>query len=441
MELTDFFLARIAQYNPQMNAFITVAAEPARAEARRADDDLARGTVRGPLHGIPLALKDLFDMRGLPTTAGSKILHGHIPADDAYVTARLRDAGAVLLGKLNMHEWAFGVTNDNPHFGRAKNPWDVECVPGGSSGGSAAAVAARFCLGALGSDTGGSIRIPASLCGVTGIKPTYGRVSLRGVVPLSWSLDHAGPLAQTAEDCARILQVIAGYDPLDPVSARVPVPDFSTTLTQPLTGWRIAAPSGYFAAHVDEEILSAVDAALALLTGCGATRVEKNMPFVEELYRTNRLTLPVEAAAYHSEYLATRAQDYGADVRERLRAGAATAAADYVRARRRQVELTRALELYFSDVELLATPTTPVAAPRAGGDAAALAQRLTAFTAPFNLAGFPAISVCCGFTRTGLPMGLQFVARPWQEALLLQAAHQYQCLTDWHARRPPHDGR
>ena len=436
LELTDFFLARITSLNPTLNAFITVTADSAMAEAQHADEELAHGTDRGALHGLPLALKDLFDTRGVLTTAGSKILRDRIPADDAAVTARLRMAGAVLLGKLNMHEWAYGVTNDNPHFGPTRNPWDLDRIPGGSSGGSAAAVSARLCLGAMGSDTGGSIRLPSALCGVTGFKPTFGRVSLRGVIPLSWSMDHAGPLAQTAEDCALLLQSIAGYDPLDPGSVDAPVPDYTAALNQSLTNVRLAAPSGYFAAGVDAEILDAVQIATRVLVDRGAVTTLKELPFGEDMFLTNRTVLSAEAAAFHQEHMQKQAGDLGVDVLVRLQNGAAIPTADYVRGRRHQVELRRALELYFSDVDLLVTPTTRVAAPRFGSDAVAMSQHLTPFTAPFNLTGFPAISVPCGLTGQGLPIGLQLVARPWHEALLLQAAHQYQLATDWHKRKP-----
>ncbi len=439
LELTDFFLVRIESLQPTLNAFITVTAQAARAEARRADHELARGGTRGALHGIPFALKDLFDTRDVLTTAGSKIFCERVPTEDAAVTARLREGGAVMLGKLNLHEWAYGVTNDNPHFGRTRNPWDLDRIPGGSSGGSAAAIAARLCLGAFGSDTGGSIRIPSALCGVTGIKPTYGRVSLRGVIPLSWSNDHAGPLAQTAEDCALLLQSVAGYDALDPSSVDTPVPDYSAALDQPLAGVRLAMPSGYFSEQVDPEILNAVQEATGVLADCGAAivREPRNVPFAEDSFQTNRTVLSAEAATFHRERLQTRAGDFGADVLMRLRSGAGISTADYAWARRRQVELRRSLELYFSEVDLLAMPTTRAVAPRFKSNGIAMAQHLTAFTAPFNLTGFPAISLPCGLTREGLPIGLQLVGRPWEEARLLQVAHQYQLATDWHKRQPP----
>ncbi len=437
LELTEFFLARAAPLNPLLDAFITLTADVARAQARQADEEFARGVVRSPLQGLPLALKDLFDTREAPTTAGSKIWRDRVPAEDAAVTSRLRDAGAVMLGKTNLHEWAFGVTNSNPHFGATRNPWDPERIPGGSSGGSAAGVAARMCLGALGSDTGGSIRIPAALCGVTGLKPTYGRVSLRGAIPLSWSMDHAGPIAQTAEDCARILQVLAGYDPLDPVSANVPVPDYVAGLNQSLKGIRLARPAGFFTAQVDEEILRAVEEATRVFKSSGAQVVEKDLPFVEEMIDVGRLR-GAEAAAYHRERMEKQPEDFGADVLQRLRSGAAVPMSDYALWKRRQAELTRALELYFQEVDVLITPATRIVAPRLDSftDAVKMAQDLTAFTVPFNLTGFPALVLPCGFTRTGLPIGLQLVAGPWHEAQLLQAGHQFQQLTDWHTRRP-----
>lgn len=437
LELTDFYLARIAQFDSQLHSFILLMAESARAAAQRADDEHAHAVSRGALQGIPLAVKDLFDLRGLPTTAGSKILRDNIAPNDAPAVVNLFAHGAVILGKNNLHEFAFGVTNDNPHYGAVRNPWNLDCIPGGSTGGGAAAVAARLCLGVLGSDTGGSIRIPAALCGITGLKPTYGRVSLRGVVPLSWSNDHAGPLAQTAEDCALILQAVAGYDALDPVSVNVPVPDFSAQLHEPLGGLRFAAPRGYFEENVDAEILDAVRHAERILQDLGAVRIEKELPDALEMFDTNRVTLRVEAAAFHHAWLETRESDYGQDVYTRLKSFQSIRADEYARARRRQAELTRALDLFFDDMDFFITPTTRIPAPRRGGDAVGLAAHLTAFTAPFDVTGVPAISIPCGFTRAGLPMGLQIVGRAWHEARILQVAHQYQRVTDWHMQHPP----
>ncbi|MGE5138864.1 MAG: amidase, partial [Rudaea sp.] len=390
-----------------------------------------------PLQGIPIALKDLFDTCDAPTTAGSAIFRDRIPAEDATVVARLRAAGAVLIGKTNMHEWAYGVTNDNPHFGRAVNPWDPGRTPGGSSGGSAVAVSARLALGALGSDTGGSIRIPSALCGVTGLKPTFGRVSLHGVLPLSEFQDHAGPIAQTAEDCAVLLQAIAGYDPLDPASVDVSVPDYSAALHEPLAGLRLAVPGGYFERNADGAVLDAVETAVSVFSNQGVRVARKEMPFAEAMYETNRTMLLAEAAAVHAGRMQERRDDFGEDVRMRLERGASITATDYVRARRRQAELIRALDLYFSDVDIAVTTTTRTAAEAWGHDAVSAAGSLTGLTGPFDVTGFPAISVPCGFTGDGLPLGLQLIARRWNEGPLLRAAHQYQRATDWHRRRPP----
>ncbi len=436
-ELTGHYFSRIAALDPSLHAFITVTADVARAAARQADEELARGVDRGPLHGIPLVLKDLFDTRDAPTTGGSKIFSERIPTEDATVVSRLRDGGAVLVGKANMHEWAYGVTNDNPHFGRALNPWDTSRTPGGSSGGSAVAVAARLALGALGTDTGGSIRIPASLCGITGMKPTFGRVSLHGVLPLSWFMDHAGPIAQTAEDCALLLQVIAGYDPQDPASVNLPVPDYTAALAQPLKGLRIAVPGGYFSAQVNAGVQAAVDRAVQVFGQQGVVLTDKAMPFAEELFQLNRTMLSADAVAVHKERMEKQGADFGQDVMTRLVRGTSVPTPVYVRARRRRAELIRALTIYFDDVDLLITPTTRSPADRWSQDAVAMSGDATAFTGPFNLAGFPAISIPCGFTSDGLPIGLQLVANRWNEALLLRAAHQYQLVTDWHKRHPP----
>lgn len=436
-ELADFYLERIQRLNPELNAFLTVTAESARAQAARADAQRAGGDVAPALLGIPFALKDLFATQGVRTTAGSRILRAAVPMEDAHVVTRLHQAGSVMLGKLNMHEFAYGATNENPHYGDAKNPWALDRVTGGSSGGSAAAVAARMCLGALGSDTGGSIRIPAALCGVTGIKPTYGRVSLRGVIPLSWSNDHIGPLAQTAEDCALILDAIAGYDPRDPVSVNVPVPDFAAAINEPLRGLRLAAPRGYFESGVADEILRAVADAARVFQDLGAVRVERELDKAVEMFTANRTILRVEAAAYHRGWLESNAADYGEDVRARLASAKTISASEFALARRQQVELTRALELWFSDIDWMLIPTTRIPAPARGSDAVALAQQLTGLTAPFDVTGFPAISIPGGFTSDGLPIGIQLVAQKWNESCILRAAHQFQTVTDWHCRLPP----
>ncbi len=412
-------------------------AEAALQSARQAEAEIRGGDYRGTLHGIPLALKDLYETRGVRTTAGSKFFVDNVPSTDAVAVERLGIAGATLLGKLNMHEIALGVTNNNPHFGACHNPWNLDCTPGGSSGGSAAALAAGLCLGSLGSDTGGSIRIPASLCGVVGLKPTYGRVSLRGVIPLSWSLDHAGPMARRVKDAAVLLQAIAGYDPLDPASVDVQVPDYLAEIEQGVRGWRIALANDGYLKRADAEVLEAVHAAAQVFTRLGAEVTPTGLPNGRDAALNNGLIVTSEAAAFHRQRLAEHPEDFGADVRQRLQTGAAYTSTEYVVARRTQAELRRLFELFFDEYDVLLTPTTPIPAPSLDGpDAVEQARTLTRFTAPFNLTGLPALSLPCGFTRDGLPIGLQIVARPWAEAALLRAGQAYEAATEWHLRRP-----
>ncbi len=445
VELTEALLGRIAQLNPLLNAYIRVTAEEARQEARAAEQRLAawrrsQGATPLPsLLGVPLALKDLFDVRGLPTTAGSPIRAHTIAGEDAAVTARLRAAGAVLLGKLNLHEWALGVTTVNPHFGPARNPWDPDRISGGSSGGSAVAIAARLCLGSVGSDTGGSARIPAALCGVVGLKPTYGRISLRGAVPLSWSLDHAGPMGPRVRDVALLLQALAGYDPDDPASADVPVDDY-LSLEQGVAGLRLGVPVGYFFDDLHPEVEAAVRTAIEVLTGLGMDVREVHLPQAEAAREASNVILLCEAFAYHRDRLRERPEDFGVDVRTRLEAGASMSGSDYALARRTQVEWQRQLARLFEEVDILATPATPIPAPRieesAASGAVSAAFHLARLTRPFNLAGVPALSLPCGFTQDGLPIGLQLISRAWSEATLLRVAYAYEQATPWHSRLP-----
>ena len=437
VELTQAFLRRIEGLDRALNCFITLTAEAALQSARQAEAEIRGGDYRGTLHGIPLALKDLYETRGVRTTAGSKFFADNVPSTDAVAVERLNIAGAILLGKLNMHEIALGVTNNNPHFGACHNPWNLDCTPGGSSGGSAAALAAGLCLGSLGSDTGGSIRIPASLCGVVGLKPTYGRASLRGVIPLSWSLDHAGPMARRVKDVAVLLQAIAGYDPLDPAAVDVQVPDYLAEIDHGVRGWRIALANDGFLKRADAEVLEAVHAAAQVFTRLGAEVIPAGLPNGRDAALNNGLIVTSEAAAFHRQRLAEHPEDFGADVRQRLQTGAAYTSTEYVLARRTQAELRRLFELFFNEYDVLLMPTTPIPAPSLDGpDAVEQARTLTRFTAPFNLTGLPALSLPCGFTRDGLPIGLQIVARPWAEAALLRAGQAYEMATEWHLRRP-----
>ena len=438
LELTQAYLERIERLNPSLNCFITITPELALEQARRAEQALVKsGAESGSLQGIPMALKDLFDTAGILTTAGSSFFAQRVPDQDAEVVTRIWQAGAILLGKLNMHEIALGVTNVNPHYGPCRNPWDTQRVSGGSSGGSAVALAAGLCLGSLGSDSGGSIRIPASLCGVVGLKPTYGRVSLRGVVPLSWHTDHVGPLALTVMDAAILLSVIAGYDPDDPSSLQVPVDDYLTHIQDGVRDWRIALASDAYFDEVDVEIKTAIVAATQTFAELGAQVEPAAFPGARRAAQANGLMVTSDAAAFHRERLESQPHCFGADVLQRLRFGAAYTSTEYIQARRSQTILRRQFEQFFEQYDLLLTPTTPVAAPLIEGpDAVEQARLLTRYTAPFNLTGLPALSLPCGFTRQGLPIGLQLVARPWAEATLLRAAQAYEQATAWHTRIP-----
>jgi aspartyl-tRNA(Asn)/glutamyl-tRNA(Gln) amidotransferase subunit A len=437
VDLVHACLDRIARHDRDLGTFITLTSDSALDEAKRADADLANGVDRGPLHGIPIALKDLYDTAGVRTTAGSRIFADRVPDRDSAVVERLRSAGAVFLGKLNLHEWALGVTNQNPHFGPTCNPWDTSRIPGGSSGGSAVAVASGFCFMSPGSDTGGSIRIPASLCGIAGLKPTHGRVSLRGAIALSWTLDHAGPLARTVGDLALALNAIAGHDPLDPSSSDVPTDDYTSGIEDGVKDVRVVVPTNYFFDDVDPEIGAAVREAARVLSSLGASVTEVALPRAELLVPTQRAILLTDAAAVHREHLRDRAADIGVDVLTRLRTGQTFTGMDYAQARRDRDELRREWFALLRDHDVILSPTTSIAAPpREGQDPVEVAKLLTANTAPFNLTGLPAISVPCGFTQAGLPIGLQLAAGPWREALLLRVASAYEHATSWHERLP-----
>lgn len=451
VELTEALLRRIEALQPRLNAFITVTAETALAEARAAEELAVRKEFRGRLHGVPVALKDLYDVQGVITTAGSVILKNNRAAEDSFVAARLRAAGAVFLGKTLTHEWALGTTSNNPHFGPTRNPWNPACIPGGSSGGNGAGLAAGMFAGSMGSDTGGSIRIPASLCGVVGLKPTRGRVSLRGVTPLAWTLDHAGPMTRSVGDAALMLNVVAGYDPLDPASVRAPEADFAAGLEDGVRGMRIGVPGDHFWDDLHPEVGPAVRAAIGVLSGLGAEvrelpplrpRSGQAMNWAEA-YQANVSILLAEAAAVHADHLQEMPESIGEDVLARLHMGEQVSGPEYAAARRRQAEWIRKLELELEvdagrkGVDVIVTPTTAIpAAPIEGVEGVTAARLLTRLTAPFNLTGLPAISVPCGFTRSGLPIGLQIVGPAWGEAIVLRAARAYEAATPWGERRP-----
>jgi aspartyl-tRNA(Asn)/glutamyl-tRNA(Gln) amidotransferase subunit A len=430
IELTQAHLDRIQQLDQHLNSFITITPELALQQARQAETEILQGNYRGALHGIPLALKDLYETQGIRTTAGSSFFADYIPEADSAVVQKLKEAGAVILGKLNMHEVALGVTNENPHFGGCRNPWDLTCISGGSSGGNAAALAAGLCMGALGSDTGGSIRIPSSFCGVVGFKPTYGRVSLRGVIPLSWNLDHAGPMGRCVKDVAILLQAIAGYDPQDAWSINMPVDDYGATPLSDLRDWRIAvAADDYFtdADVVDKDVLQAVRRAALEFENLGAQVVQVNFPNAWDAAMANGLMTTADAAAFHHQRLSENPQGFGRDVLKRLQTGAAYTSIEYSLARRMQTILRCQFNEFFNEYDLLLTPTTPITASTCGlVDAVDCARLLTRFTAPFNLTGLPALSVPCGWSGLRMPIGLQIVGKSWTEAKVLGAGALYE---------------
>ena len=433
VELTRACLERIEAINPEVNCFLTVTADLALKQARRADSRIRSHAKGQPLLGIPLAYKDLFETRGVRTTAGSLVFRDYIPQEDAVVVRRLRTAGAVMLGKLNMHEIALGLTNVNPHYGACHNPWALDRITGGSSGGSAAAVSAGLCFGALGSDTGGSIRVPAALCGVVGLKPTRGRVSLRGVLPLSWNLDHVGPLGRRVADVALLFQHIAFYDSGDPYCINAPRPEVLKHLGEGIAGWRIALADDDHCRDVDPTVAGAIQAAAAVFTDLGASVTPLPLPELQQAARANPVIITSDGAAFHRQRMQDHLELFGEDIRRRLQTGAAYSSTDYALARHTQTLLKRKFEMLFADYDLLLTPTTRIPAPPIEGpDAIEQASQLTRFTAPFNLTGLPAISLPCGFSTEGLPIGMQLVAAPWAEARLLRAAYAFEQATNWH---------
>ncbi len=442
LELTEAYLRRIEELNPQVNAYITVTAERALEDARRATEELAAGKARGPLHGIPIAHKDLYETAGIRTTGGARIHTNHIPEADCTVARKLREAGTILLGKLNTHEYAFGVTTNNPHFGPTRNPWDLERIPGGSSGGAGAAIAAGLATATTGSDTGGSIRMPASVCGVVGLKPTYGRVSKAGVLPLSYRFDHTGPLTRTVEDAALMLNAIAGYDPGDATSLRVPVEDATAGLGAGIRGLRIGVPRGYFFDHLEDEIAEAIETAITEFTRLGAKVCDVAIPGVAEAVGGLFGFVIAEAQEIHADSLRDRPDDFGADLRAILE-GAAPDTAALMASLRACDALTAAMRTTLETVDVLITPTTPITAVRIGQESVRYGDMeesvmfaMIRCTAPFNATHLPALSLPCGFSRAGLPVGMQVVGRPFDEATVVRVGHAFEQATNWHSRTP-----
>ncbi len=442
VEVTRAYLDRIQALDPQLNSYLTVTAERALQDARAAETQIQRGNYLGPLHGVPLAHKDIIATKGVKTTCASKVLKDATPDYDATVIERLHAAGSVLLGKLNMNE--FATISPSVYFGRVNNPWNVAHNPGGSSSGSGAAVAAGLCTGSLGTDTGGSIRIPAAFCGIVGLKATHGRVSLFGVTPLAWSLDHIGPMTRTVKDAALMLQAVAGYDPRDIGSSEAPVSDYLAKLSGDISGLTLGVPTSFFPEYTDPEVKTAFADAVRVLAGLGARIEEVTLPSLENAW--TQLALPIlngEANVWHESYLQKQAEDYGPTVRKFLERGKGGLATDYVKSQRAKAQFRRYMLDACAHVDVLLTPGELIPPPLhearsalINGKEVSLTAALISATCPFNLTGQPALTVPCGFTATGLPLALQIVGKPFDEVTVLQVGHAYEAHTSWWTRRP-----
>lgn len=437
VELTERCLARIEQLNPLLNAFITVTRDSALREARESEIEIQHGKWRGPLHGIPIALKDLIDTAGVKTTAASALFRDRVPTEDAEVVRRLKAAGAVFLGKQNLHEFAYGGSSAVSFFGPVHNPWNPEHIAGGSSSGSAAAVAAGLCFGAIGTDTAGSIREPAAICGIVGLKPTFGRVSSRGVIPLSWSLDHVGPITGCVADAAVMLQAIAGYDVQDQTSADEPVGDYLAALAATHRHLRVGVPRPFFYEELDAEVAARVEDALSVLRKLSCELQEIALPVP-----TDRTLQTAESYAYHAEFVRESPECYQPETLRRIRSGENVRVQDRERLRGELQQARHESGTIFEKIDVLVTPTVPVPPPtlaELNEKPEMLRAReilLLRNTRPFNVWGLPAISVPCGFTKAGLPIGLQIAGPPWREDLVIALAHAYETTTDWHKRSP-----
>ena len=438
-------LERISRLNETLRAFITITRDEAMAAAERVDQQVAAGRGNDlPLAGVPMAIKDSFWTKGIRTTGGTKILANFVPTEDATAVARLKSAGCVLIGKSSMHEMAYGFTSRNPHYGDCRNPWDTARVPGGSSGGNAAALATAMAFAAVGGDTGGSNRQPAALCGVVGVKVTYGRVSRHGGIPLSWSMDTVGPMARTVGDAAALLQVMAGFDPKDSTTRRDTLPDYLAAIPVGLKGLRVGVPHDHFLSLMEPEVGAAIQDSLGVLKKAGAKLVEVRFPSLEAVVGAHRAIIFCEASAAHEELIRTRAADLSDDVRPLLQSGLFLPATQYLAAQQVRKNVIAAYRKIWQSFDVLVTPTSPIAAPPIGATTARLGDKdlplvrlFLDLTLPFNLTGQPAISIPCGFTKSGLPIGLQFVGRPFDEATLFRAAGGFESATDWHLRMPP----
>jgi len=442
-EVTQSCLDRIVRWQPHLNAFMAIEAADALKAAEAADASLARGARRGVLHGVPLAHKDMYYEVGKVVTCGSRIRSEFVATTTATALQRLKDAGTIRLGSLQMAEFAYGPTGHNSHYGPVHNPFALDRITGGSSSGSGSAVAARLTFAALGSDTGGSVRMPAHFCGVTGLKTTVGRISRAGAMPLSQSLDTVGPLARTAEDCAVLLGLMAGADPADPTAISGPVPDYAAATRGGIGGLAIGVPTAFYVDDLDAEVAGILEATIAVFRREGATIVSVDLPDQRQLSAAAQLVLAVEAAAFHKRWMIERAQDYGPQVLMRLQNGLAIPGVTYLEAVRWRAQALAAHVAAVANVDAVIAPVSPVPAPTIAEsdvgnspDAEAVIQRLTRFTRPINYLGLPALSIPCGFTRAGLPVGMQLVGRSFDEATLLRLGAAFQRATDFHEREP-----
>ncbi|MBM3510667.1 MAG: amidase [Alphaproteobacteria bacterium] len=432
-------LENIRRHDGLLKAMITVLEEDALREAAALDEAASGGDTRGLLHGMPVTLKDVIDTAGVRTTSGSKFFEHHVPAVDAEVVRRLKANGAVIIGKVNLHEFAYGGTTQNPFYGRCRNPWNPDCIPGGSSGGSGAAAAAEMCIASLGTDTGGSGRIPGALNGIAALRPTVGRISNRGVTPVSQPFDTLSPMAYRVTDVARVFAAIAGYDPSDPISVDRSVENFLPGLGEGIGGVRIGLPRAFFFEEVEADVLAPARAAIDVLERLGAQVVAIDVPGAAEAKDQFEKIFHTDCADFHRQRFATEREKFGKDTAERLAMGTERKGIDYAAGMRWMEAWRRRLALVFGEVDIVASPATPVAAPpiAESEQTTAVTRRLTRFCYPWSIAGTPVLVVPCGFNRAGLPVGLSLAAAWWQEPLLFRVGVAYQAATDWHTRRPP----
>lgn len=428
VDLVAALLDRIATEDPKINAYITVNKQEALALAKERAKEIKNGEYRGPFHGIPIGLKDLIDVKGVRTTCGSEIYENHVAEENAEIVTKLTAAGAIIIGKLNTHQFAYGPTGDRSHFGPARNPYNTGKMTGGSSSGSAAAVAACLCFGAIGTDTGGSVRIPASFCGIVGMKPTYGRVSKRGIHPLSWTLDHAGPMTRTIKDNALLLNVIAGYDPLDPDAVKSDPEDFTRLLGEGLKGKKIGIPTNFFFDGLDAEVDELVKQSIQIFKEMGLEAVEVNLPNINEMVEAHKTILRSEAYAVHEENLKNHPEKWDDEVKERLHTGLETSGVEFAKALQTRKAAKQDFNEILDGVDILLTPTVPILPLDVNSrfltdstdDGQHIRWKILKLTNPTNLNGFPSLSMPCGFTKEGMPVGVQLIGKEFEEAKLYQ---------------------